>query len=549
MLHFHGIEKRRGNFGGFSKTVSLKKPLGEFLELHRKFGGDLPKIVKKIERLAGQIHAEAQGELTGKMKERIAVLARSKDFARFLETFPTCANFSLEIFGKLLENKPGGEKWMEIQSTLAENHGALFVVQPEVELSDSSSYVQRLLRIVELVFREEDAEAPPANLMLNFVPGKFPLYDLITTDTLDAALKFDWKPKNPLCRLEYLSHSLLREILDRGRGEAPARGKVYHLAPEDDHGTEKNPSVEVLITEDDEEGKENYQLAMIQMTPVESLMEFLRRVHKKIGWEGVLHFFGVIRQLCNSKADETFIFDVKGHLRLFGEEASEKRGGKAFLKHCEIAVRVLNEMEKLNIIRRTAYDSEKGVTEIRKKLFSVYRDKYETRKGESKKKKNRLAERHYFADRFFYPDENNPFHFGYAVKLIPVGFFRENYKQNQTMPFLAAYVYNLWLAEFEENRGRLSRTAEDIFKESGIEISKSSKYRSIYRLKNAFYWMADMNLIGDFSMESSSRKNPWKDLYEVVASEDIRQKISMIRQQALDKRNRSLAGKRPVLGT
>ena len=513
MLKFHGIQMYKGIPERFKIQyhlfISLQLALNQ-LELHEEnVENAIQSIKNQVQQIFKNLHTNSKG--TREYKTNVSQHQRAIDILVFLgskkEIFPIKSKIaSILLLHDTIENK-----WKKVQGLLVRQIELLIGGKDLVILtSDPNSDIHKILQMVILFFLDQNVEIPPPNLLMKFVFGAFPLHTWSQISQIEGAYIPLWTPKNKFCRLQYLAGQLLISL-----GKKP-----YSLCTKeqkDAHQKETGTSVlksknKVIITfKYSEPGRSEEQLLMIPNSPSESLVEFQKNIRQKYTYEGVRHFFGILRQISNSPRNENCLFDVKKHLLLLSKP---NRLGIFPEKQVKFFYDVLCEFKNLNVIR--TWETYQSTNALAQQIGI---------EEEANQKMSNYPIIKLLLDKLFLPSANNFLSLGSFLSLMPSKLFKENIRQHAILPSLSAYFSCVWLSEFKRNYGVTEKTAEEIIEGSMMTVSKTGKYRVIHKLKSELSYMEQRKYISKFSINPSSEKNPWKDRYKVSASADCMLKI------------------------
>ncbi len=220
-------------------TISLEDSLNALLGYYAREGAAPdqagPWIEAEIERSFTH-----PGVDKSRRHARVGALLRARDLDRYVLSEPDLAALKVSLFETLLFHRSTPERWAAARSMLRVNvdricqlslPGSLHALeQVKRMVSDRSSRMGKLLTAIALYNFDRDEESPPQNLMLHFLPGRFPGHTWEICGSNGRGVMMGgadtWSPANPLCRWEYLGadlfHHLVRDASrDREGVESP----------------------------------------------------------------------------------------------------------------------------------------------------------------------------------------------------------------------------------------------------------------------------------------------------------------------------------------
>ena len=221
MLHFYGIHfNPQGMPERYELTIALRESLNAGLHIYEHFAGDQMKAIKAIDQEIDRLFQNSDPRRCKSKQFRflLAKWLRTKDIVHFLHDKSQDCSIRLEIAQILNTPKKIEEKWKQIESLVTQY---LLSFQPENReemLHHPNSEIGLLMQMVCLIFMEQDDEAPPANLNLQFVRDQFPKIVWKKTDGISSVSHPFWLPRNPYCRIPFL--------LSRGGGFTSYRNRA-----------------------------------------------------------------------------------------------------------------------------------------------------------------------------------------------------------------------------------------------------------------------------------------------------------------------------------
>ncbi|MCG8337115.1 MAG: hypothetical protein MJE63_21660 [Proteobacteria bacterium] len=527
MLKFYGI---RFNHNGaperFSISFALSESLHAGLHLVERYGGDSEKTGKAIDEEIESLFQSSDSMNNSKhFRFLIAKWFRTRDIVRFLlgETITK----SLKVTtAQILDTRDSiKDKWQQIERLVLKYLSRLSTEERNEQLSNPESDINLILQMVGLFFMEQDDEVPPANLELQFIRYQFPKIIWKKKDGFNAASNPFWLPKNMFCRSSYLLARIISKIYsstDNVEDSASSVRLVQNPISQNEYDLpikKYNPvSFHALLPEDspdeirlelDELLEKNEQLSLIPESAAETLLSLQKMIQRKYSHEGVKHLLGILRQIAGSSEDGHCRFDVKKHLELV---AKPSRKGTYSEKQITLFKRIYEILAKIKVKR--LWKCEDGNKEtVNSFMLELYSECTTPSECGSIKK--------LMLDPIFLPGKDNPFHLGIHLRLIPPRLFRESASKHALLPGLASYLTGTWLNEYPLQQGKTTKSTREILDGCAFNITPANKYRIIDKLKSELVYMKEKCYISEYSCQQNEEGNPWDDLHDMAASEDI----------------------------
>ena len=213
-------------------TISLEDSLNALLGYYAREGAAPDQAGSWIEAEIERVFNHP-GVDKSRRHARVGALLRARDLNRFVLSEPDLAALKVSLFESLLFHRSTPERWAAARSMLLKNvhhicqsslPGSLHAVeQVKRMVSDRSSRMGKLLTAIALYNFDRDEESPPQNLLLHFLPGRFPghTWEICGSNgrVVMMAGAESWSPVNPLCRWEFLGADLFHHLVrDASRG-------------------------------------------------------------------------------------------------------------------------------------------------------------------------------------------------------------------------------------------------------------------------------------------------------------------------------------------
>ncbi|MGK0291028.1 MAG: hypothetical protein ACI86H_002495 [bacterium] len=551
MLQFHGIRFHNGIPEKFKITYNLIDSLRKCIELLDDHQLNQSETLKAVNQEINKIYQNRNALVDAKQLRYInAKWSRTKDILEFFTQDEDTFLIKITIGKILLHSSSIAEKWKNIEKILVQNTVTLFPEEIDVYFSDPGSEISLILQMIILFFLDQTDELPPANLQIKFLPKQFPktLWQNIDGYEVSSAPAI-WNPKNLHCRHNYLMSRLIMvltvnlqaievqklqkvekvivkevkeiELIDESKSELIPL-KEWHKAV----GIPENTPELIQFEYIDDEADEN-QIAMIELTPVETLNSFQRSIQKKFSQDGVRHFLGIMKQINENSANGICYFDVYKHLNLV---AKATKTGRFTKKQISLSYSLLNEIQRLKITRTWRNDDDEAWQNTNHFILQLA---HTCAVAEETKNPMKLPVIKLLLDPIFYSEANNPQQMGKMYSLIPEKLFKETGRTHALLPGLSAYFSGTWLIEFKQNRGVLRKTAQEIIEGCAFNVSKTGRYRIIHKLKSELAYMEKQHYIEKVVLMKSKERNLWDDVYEIHATESCIRTIESIFEKSL----------------
>ena len=524
MLRFYGIRfNHEGLPERFTVSFALNESLNASLYIHDYFEGDVKQTQKAIGEEINKLYQNNQGS-SRSQRFVVAKWFRAKDIIQFIYCQKSTVQLKLQVARILNAADRIEQKWDSIQPVLLSYLSALDAEQRDEELSNPESDLNLILQMVGLFFLEQDEEAPPANLELQFIRSQFPKIIWKKKDGLNASSNPFWLPRNRYCRPSYLFTriiSIVYESISSMEIDTPAPSSLNKHFPVASHsGLVKSEEISFHhlypVGEPDEirletSGSEieNGQLTLIPETPAETLLSLQRIIQKQFSYDGVKHLLAIFRQLSEAEPDRIFSFDVFRHMKLVARAAKDgefsKRQRKLFAEVYRMLGR-LNIKRKWNQTEQTKEISNPLLLEMGAEVCSA---------GNLDPTKKLIL------DSLFFPHETNPFRLGTHLTLLPTRLFKESVHKHSLLTGLGAFFTGSWLNEYPTKNGVANKTPREIFDGCAFNITPGNKYRILDKLKSELEYMNQKCYISDVTCTEADNGNPWEDVYQVTAPRDI----------------------------
>jgi len=525
MLRFHGIRfNHDGSPERYTLTFALKESLNACLYIHDYFEGDLKQTEKAIDEEINKLYQNNACTNGRSHRFIVAKWFRARDIIQFLCSNEPTSDAKLKIARILNSAGRIEQKWNSIQPILLSYISTLDVQKRDEELSHPESDLNLTLQMVRLFFLEQDEEAPPANLELQFVRNQFPKIIWKKKDGITASSHPFWLPKNPYCRSSYLLTRIISIVYESMRPSEPESlqplSEERYLPVSTHHHSSQCDVVsfhtlypvevpdEVRLESEDSDADDE-QLVLIPETPAETLLSLQRIIQKRFSYDGVKHLLAIFRQLAEAEPDRIFNFDSFKHMNLVARAA---RNGQFSYRQRTLFSEVYRMLGRLNIKRlwnRT--DQKKEITNpLLLELASET-----TNPGSLDPDKKIIL------DPIFFPDANNPLRLGSHLTLMPNRLFKESVHKHSLLAGLSAFLTGSWLNEYSSKQGVAKKTSREIVDGCAFNVTPANKYKIFDKLKSELEYMDEKCYISDITYTEAENGNPWDDVYQVSAPREI----------------------------
>lgn len=523
MLRFYGIRfNQHGAPERFSISIALSESLHTALEICDQLNGDLEKAIKAIEARIERMFSGLESTASNKQyRYTIAKWFRAKDMIQFMLKHQETKELKLEIAKELNSREDIAEKWNRIESIILEFVTSLCSITRDEQLMNTESDLNLTLQMVSLFFLEQDEEVPPANLELQFIRYQFPKIIWKKRDGFNASSNPFWQPKNVYCRSSYLVARIISRLYENPSSEtkkqlttvqsevaANSKSSVSYnsLLPQEE------PDEISLILDDLEQ--ENEQLSLIPESASETLFSLQKLIQKKFSHAGVKHFLGILRQLAESDESGFCSFKLRKHLELVSKPSKQ---GDFSEKQISLFYSVFDLLTKIQVKRTWKLaDETKQITNPF--ILELYQ---KCSPGQDCMSKRKLV-----LDPIFLPGQNNPFRLGIHLRLIPERLFRESAYKHPLLTSMASYITGTWLNEYMTGKGTTSKTSREIIEGCAFNLTPANRYKIVDKVKSELAYMNEKCYISDYSCHKNQEGNPWDDLHNMVAPENVLAEIA-----------------------
>ncbi|MCP4749369.1 MAG: hypothetical protein GY866_00615 [Proteobacteria bacterium] len=524
MLKFYGIRfNKQGTPERFTLSFSLRESLNASLYIHDYFHGDLQKTTKAIDEEIDKLFQNA-GEVKKQnrlFRFTVAKWFRTKDIVRFIYRNEQTSNYKLEIARILNTPEPIEEKWRLIEPIFLFDVLRQSAEECSEQLSDPESDLNLTLQMINLFFLEQDDEIPPANLELQFIRYQFPKIIWKKRDGFNVSSNPFWIPKNPYCRLPYLSTRIVSRIYETARdftgiNEQPA---LPAASPSFDLLFPDEGPDEIRLEFEDGQDRNN-QAPLIPETAAETLLSLQKTIQRNYSHDGVKHLLGIFRQLAEVESEHICGFNAEKHLTLVARPTGN---GTFTEKQRNLFSGVFRTLLGMRVKRFWSRDGQ--TREISNPLLLEFAEET-AHPGLSGKIRKILL------DPIFFPSRHNPFRLGGHLMLIPEGLFRESTQKHALLPGLASFLTGTWLNDFAQKKGIAEKTTREIIEGCAFNVTSSNKYRIVRKLKSELVYMEEKCYIAKYKLDEDKDGNPWNDMHRISASDEtmnaIAEKMRMI---------------------
>lgn len=525
MLKFYGIRSNHlGEPERYNVSIALKESLNAALYILDYFDGDKKKTVEAIK---DEIDNLFSGQSGAKKKDRnfrflLAKWFRTKDIIEFICSTDSLRPLNVATAKILNTPKSIQEKWQVIKALTVEFLLELPLAERKASISDPESGINMLLQMVTLLFMEQDEEMPPANLELQFVRNQFPKIIWKKQDGINAFSFPFWLPKNRYCHHLFLSSNINEAISKREKYALIKKLPKRKALPKKENtaialfdykgldiSTKRQANIKIHSKSSD---LLNEQLALFPESVAETLLGLQKRIQKKYSHEGVKHFLAILRQLSEElkKTSNICEFDCSKHFELLLKGYQLK---KITQKQMNLFGNIFSELQKLEVERDWDGDSAEENDRVCSPFITEISQLYRNGK--------KLPIKKIVVDPLFLPNKNNPYRLGAHLKLIPEEVFKESSSKHALVPGLASYLCGAWMINYPEKKGTLCRKAHEIIEGCAFNVTPSSRYRILNKLKSELQFMEKKRYIKAFSTVKNKSGNPWDEMFSVTAPDNL----------------------------
>lgn len=545
MLHFYGIERKAGDSFRFSFKIDLMSAISQSLATLQAANDDpqaaLLLIKQDIEALVRDKNLlDIDHKLISAIKIKSKHLYLVRDILLFLSANQTNYAIIKNYLLILIQELTIEEKWSKACNYLIMHQAALCPLGVSQEVLQENSLINLLLQIIRLTMLAQIPNSPPANLKLAFVYKKFPQHNWISTDFSDYKRVLNWEPAGKNFSLLYLQTVFWQKASGNG---TPDQNLTTNMQINKDNiksniagHMQKNiltaqslpsqaanltellaPDAEDFLPPDDVDAfQQNVELVLVDQKlrprilparPWESLFEFQQGLRKKYTNAGVVIFYAILRQLLPSKSRGLVVFNVESHLQLFSAQnkLSRKNQDSVWRKTLDI----LQELEKIDVVRKDKHYLKNN------KLLQVF--------GHISASNSNIPKRLELVlnDIFIGNPSIGILPLAAIYLAIPRHFFSIKIPAvlKEVLNFMVFFTSS-WMYGFKQDKGVLTRSLRQIIAGSCMEVSKSDKYRAVYRSLSAFRYMKANKLIADYNLHAGSSKDQWDKLCVISANQE-----------------------------
>ncbi|MDH4224239.1 MAG: hypothetical protein OEW12_01165 [Deltaproteobacteria bacterium] len=535
MFLFKGSSRDGQIVKRYSRALRLGDSLSQLFSLYDSTGGPNEEAEKMIAHLVDNCLVEPSS--TREMAQsRMHTLLRARDIHRYLMEEEDLLPVKIRLFEHLLFHDSPLDRWVKIRELLIQ-YMDLICRSPmagsgfnqelyKQQASMRTSRLGRLLMNTALFNFDLDEETPPANLMIRFKKNQFPEHTWEISGSGEGRAgshlaESGWHPANSLCRWEYLGTDLIHSLLRQNRGGAAAFGGSSG-APEaagNRQQLRELPPHQLYCRFDKSQGTKETteQLDLFPVKPDSILWELARIIHRKMGPEGLRRYAMLMDRISHSRRGEAVSLDLAEFASPGDKTALTPRSMKEGIKKAQGVLAIMADAELSRVFTRgddCTLQTSRLVTVLNKaENWKMAGDAMEALPVPPQETIGRQVS--LMVDDVFYLPHGATL--AAPFQNMPEDILGSREKDHPYLISLYVYLRRVWAEEWEASQGVVRRTAADLFREAGIWVSPTGRYRAIEGLKRELSHLREAGYLARWRMSRGDTRDAMDDLYFLEA--------------------------------
>ena len=539
MFQFTVLKKIGFSLQRNTYSFRLEQSLMELVKAYDLAGGPAADIRAEFDRKTERCLADTAGPRSG-AQGHLHMLLRALAIHQYVTEEPELVALKLKVLENVLFFGELTERWAAIRTLLAARldlicgvpfaglAGHLEIYKQAWSLPTSP--LGKMLVATALFNFDRVEEQPPANLTLQFLKGRFPehRWEIRAGDGASLALQNQgsWCPENPLCRWEYLAADLAHVVFRRQRwlvapGQLAGEGALavqagVHAAAGGQGGAETTVRVFCRFEGSDRSDAKVEQMELFPLKPDTLPVELQRRIHRRLGAEGVRQFASLMAVLADSPRGEALNLSL---LEVACRNDPPGLGARKQKEHAEKLRAVIGELAEVELSRlttaggRTSRETSRLVVVLGQWDVAPAEDAFPVGSpdgGEAGGQSLRLLVDPYFHDAA-------PGSVARPYCELPEELLAASAKEHPLALALFAYLRAAWAKKGDSAVYAVSGSVEQIFGEAGLWFNERSRYRTIETFKRELTFLQEAGFLGAWRMSRSGSRDALDDTYRLEA--------------------------------
>jgi len=539
MFQFTVLKKIGSSLQRNTYSFRLEQSLLELVKAYDLAGGPAADIRAEFDRKTERCLVDTAGLRSG-AQDHLHMLLRALAIHQYVTEEPELVGLKLKVLENVLFFGELNERWAAIRALLAARldlicglpfsglAGHLEIYKQAWSLPTSP--LGKLLVATALFNFDRVEEQPPANLTLQFLKGRFPehRWEIRAGDGASLALQNQgsWCPENPLCRWEYLAADLAHVVFRRQRwlvapGQLAGEGALavqagVHAAAGGQGGAETTVRVFCRFEGSDRSDAKVEQMELFPLKPDTLPVELQRRIHRRLGAEGVRQFAFLMAVLADSPRGEALHLSL---LEVACRNDPPALGARKRQEHAEKLRAVIGELAEVELSRlttaggRTSREISRLVVVLGQRDVASAEDAFPVGSPDGEEaggQSLRLLVDSYFHDAA-------PGSLASPYRELPEELLAASAKEHPLALALFAYLRAAWAKKGDSAVYAVSGSVKQIFGEAGLWFNERSRYRTIETFKRELTFLQEAGFLGAWRMSRSGSRDALDDTYRLEA--------------------------------